>query len=179
MKKVLRMVAMVMVMLTFSMTAFAAETGEVTGDVKVERSKSDVPQPRFPGTASIYSVKAYAADSALGQYYTDAYTYVTKFTGQFGNMSLNAATANLYHKQNCDSLYITVAIDNGKADMYEVYAGGELLAKGNFGPYYEGFLDTFTFVVPVKGNEASWKIVLYDREDAYHGVPLIGYISVD
>ena len=40
MKKVLRMVAMVMVMLTFSMTAFAAETGEVTGDVKVERSKS-------------------------------------------------------------------------------------------------------------------------------------------
>ena len=87
------MVAMVMVMLTFSMTAFAAETGEVTGDVKVERSKSDVPQPRFPGTASIYSVKAYAYSTALGGYIKNAYTYVTRFTGQFGNMSLNAATA--------------------------------------------------------------------------------------
>ena len=179
MKKVLRMVAMVMVMLTFSMTAFAAETGEVTGDVKVERSKSDVPQPRFPGTASIYSVKAYAYSTALGGYIKNAYTYVTRFTGQFGNMSLNAATAGYFHEYNCDKLYIEVEIDSGRADMYEVYAGGTLIGKGDFGPYYEGFTDVFSFLVPVNGNEANWKIVLYDREDAYHGVPLTGFIYVD
>ena len=179
MKKVLRMVAMVMVMLTFSMTAFAAETGEVTGDVKVERSKSDVPQPRFPGTASIYSVKAYAYSTALGGYIKNAYTYVTRFTGQFGNMSLNAATAGYFHEYNCYKLYIEVEIDSGRADMYEVYAGGTLIGKGDFGPYYEGFTDVFSFLVPVNGNEANWKIVLYDREDAYHGVPLTGFISVD
>ena len=164
MKKVLRMVAMVMVMLTFSMTAFAAETGEVTGDVKVERSKSDVPQPRFPGTASIYSVKAYAYSTALGGYIKNAYTY---------------ATAGYFHEYNCDKLYIEVEIDSGRADMYEVYAGGTLIGKGDFGPYYEGFTDVFSFLVPVNGNEANWKIVLYDREDAYHGVPLTGFISVD
>lgn len=179
MKKVLRMVVMMMVVLTFGMTAFAAEIGDVSDNVKVEKVKSDAPQPRFPGTASIYSVKAYAYSTALGGYIENAYTYVTRFTGQFGNMSLNAATAGYFHEYNCDKLYIEVEIDSGRADMYEVYAGGTLIGKGDFGPYYEGFTDTFSFLVPVNGNEANWKIVLYDREDAYHGVPLIGYISVD
>ncbi len=168
MKRKLRvLISCVLMCILCCFTALAAEGG-------------NQPQPLFPGQACLKSVVAYPAMTETGEYDKDVSTTLKGNMGQYGDFTLNAATAAAYRKGGYDAIRVEVTFDRGDADMYEIYAKGQLVDEGNFlGGYFPGIYETFTILVPVSNNHADWKIILYDREDAdVHGLPLSGRVTI-
>ncbi len=165
-RKIRVLVSCVLMCVLCSFTVLAAEDGNQV-------------QPRFPGLAGIKSVKAFAA-KMTGEEYNSASTVIQGNMEQWGDLTLNAATTALYKENNCDAILVEVTFDRYKADIYEIYADGKMVEKGNFtGGYYPGFYETFGIRVPVVDNHADWKIILYDAKDAnVHGLPLSGRVTI-
>lgn len=166
-RKIRLLVSCVLMCVLCSFTVLAAEDGNQV-------------QPRFPGLAGIKSVKAFAIDKETNKPDKSAYTIIQVDMEQWGDLTLNAATTALYKENGGNEIYVEVTFDRYKADMYEIYADGKMVEKGNFtGGYYPGFYETFGIYVPVVDNHADWKIILYDAIDAnVHGLPLSGRVTI-
>lgn len=184
MRKILKMTAFLMAfVLMFSTTVFAAEpaVAPIGGDgVQCGIEESDAPQPRFPSGAFVYSIKAYAADTAKDVYYTDHYTYAS-FSGrpQSGSLTLNQQTRDLYEKNGCDALFVEFAFDRGGAELFDLYINGVKTDRRALGSLPAGAHDLFKLIVPVKNGAASWKVVLHNYSDTNEaGVPVSGYVRI-
>ncbi len=184
MRKLLKMTTLLMAfVLMFSTTVLAAgpAAAPIGGDdVQCGMEEDNVPQPRFPSGAFVYSIKAYAADTAKDVYYTDYYTYAS-FSGrpQSGSLTLDQQTREAYEKNGCDALFVEFAFNRAGAELFDLYINGVKTDRRALGSLPAGAHDLFKLIVPVKNGAASWKVVLHNYADTNEaGVPVSGYVRI-
>ncbi len=184
MKNLVKIIALCMSFVFMFSTAVSASELESSpiGDpgFQHETIEQDMIQPRYPGRAGIYCVRAYAGDSSKGIYYTGHSTYA-EYLGktQACGFTLDQQTRSLYESNNCDSIYVEFAFIRDGAEYFELFVNEEKIKRQSLGSLPAGSCDLFRFSVPVKEGVAQWKVVLYnygDKEGA--GMPLSTTVKI-
>lgn len=171
-KKIFSLFMAVVMLLSFSVSAFAAEAnapkmktvelGE--SGMTMTLVKSDRPTPRTPGTAGLYSVVAAPARMATHEYAEE--DFVANYGGNgrtsFLHVTLDDNARRVYQQIGADGYYVEVSFNLQGVTRYEVILNGENVGGSTCAGYDSGYLDLLVY----DDRPAIWEVDLYDSTGA-------------
>lgn len=170
-KKIFSLFMAVVMLLSFSVSAFAAEADTPDGaivqylddpNVKMTLYPADGDEimPRMPGTAGLYSVVACPASFATNTIRDDA--FVANYGGNgrtsFLHVTLDDAARRAYQAINADAYYVEVTFNLIGVTRYEVFLNGEAVGGNTCAGIKQGVLDFGLY----DDRPAIWQVNLYD-----------------
>lgn len=164
-KKIISLFMAVVMLLSFSVSAFAAEvdTSMVNfGEIEMIPCEfNEGISPRMPGTAGLYSVLAAPALVATGQYTTN-YT-VTNNSGNgrtsYLHVTLDDRTRQFYDENQATGYYVEVGLNLTGVKRYELLLNGKLVKSESCAGMQSG---TLRFIIADE-RPAIWQVNLYDN----------------
>lgn len=174
-KNIISLFMAVVMLLSFSVSAFAADVGtpnepvvqyfEESGmKMTLYPADGDEIMPRTPGTAGLYSVVAAPASFVTGDVRDDA--FVANYGGNgrtsFLHVTLDDAARRAYQAINADAYYVEVTFNLIGVTRYEVFLNGEAVGGNTCAGMKQGVLDFGMY----DDRPAVWRVDLYDSTGA-------------
>lgn len=168
-KSLISLFVAVVMLLSFSVSAFAAEAETPNEPVvqyfddsgmKMTLYPGDGTMPITPGTAGLYSVVAAPAIMATNQYTPN--NFVGNYSGNgrtsYLHVTLDDATRAAYQQVGADSYLVEVTFNLIGVTRYEVILNGENVGGSTCAGMQQGVLD----FVMYDERPAIWQVNLYD-----------------
>ena len=158
-KKIISLFMAVVMLLSFSVSAFAAEAEVKDFDPEVHFTPVDENvMPRTPGMAGIYSVTVTPRNTTTGASAGYSSTGYGNGRTSYVHVTLDEHVRQRYDQIKADSYFVDIDFNLTGATRYELYLNGELYESGRVAVSRGSLSFTIKDARP-----AIWKVNLYDN----------------